>query len=127
MSVRGFISSCKGNAGVVEDDKLMEEFGKLLGADETMEIGFSVHRDTFIFTGHRLILVDVQGLGRKIEYLSMPYTKITKFSIETAGHLDSSAELKIWTPADDKPLHKKFDKTVDIYAVQGVLAKFVLQ
>jgi hypothetical protein len=38
MSVRGFISSCKGNAGVVEDDKLTEKFGKLLGADASADI-----------------------------------------------------------------------------------------
>ena len=45
----------------------------------------------FIFTNKRLILIDVQGLtGKKQEYRSIPYSKITQFSIETIGHFDVS-------------------------------------
>ena len=64
--------------------------------------------------------------GRKIEYLSIPYNKITKFSIETAGRFDLDAELKIWVGSDTIPIQKKFNKKVNIYDLQKVLAEFTL-
>ena len=74
-----------------------------------------------------LIIVDVQGMtGKKIEYLSIPYSKITKFSIETSGRFDLDAELKIWIGSDPSPIQKKFNKKVNIYDLQKVLAQFTL-
>lgn len=124
----GLISNLKGNAGVIENETLQSKYSQLLTEGEVIEIGFSVFRDTFIFTSHRLILVDVQGMtGKKIEYLSIPYGKITKFSVETAGHFDSDAELKMWLGSDPIPLEKKFNKKVNIYDVQKVLANYTLK
>ena len=75
----------------------------------------------------RLILVNVQGLtGSKIDYLSIPYSKVTKFSVETAGTFDLDAELKIWVGSDPVPVSKKFNKKVNIYDLQQVLAMHVL-
>ena len=80
-------------------------------------------RDTFIFTDRRLILVDIQGLtGKKTQYMSIPYSKITRFSIETSGHFDLDAELKLWIGSDKEPLEKTFNKKVNIYDLQKVLA-----
>ncbi len=116
-----------GNAGVVSPEKLNSEYGELLCTGEQIEVGFAILRDTFVFTNKRLILVDVQGMtGKKIEYLSVPYNKITKFSIETAGSFDLDAELKIWIGSDPMPLEKKFNKKVNIYDLQKVLAEFTL-
>ena len=64
--------------------------------------------------------------GKKIEYLSIPYSKITKFSIETSGRFDLDAELKIWVGSDTSPIQKKFNKKVNIYDLQRVLAQFTL-
>ena len=123
----GILSGILGNAGVVESNKLNGEFGKLLADGESIEVGFIIIRDTFIFTNKRLILVDVQGLtGKKIEYLSVPYNKITKFSVETAGRFDLDAELKIWLGSDNVPIEKKFNKKVNIYDLQKVLASHIL-
>ena len=119
----GLFSSILGNAGAVSEENLQEDYAKLLAPDETFEAGFKVMRDTFIFTIRRMILVDVQGVtGKKIEYLSIPYSKITKFSVETAGHFDMDAELKIWIGSSQEPLEKTFNTGVDIYAVQAMLA-----
>ena len=53
-------------------------------------------RDLFVFTNKRLILVDKQGLtGNKVEYHSLPYRTITHSRVETAGHFDLDAELKV--------------------------------
>ena len=121
------LSGLLGNAGVVGVNKLQTEYEQLLVDGETVEIGFQVIRDTFIFTSKRLILVNVQGVsGKRVEYLSVPYGKITKFSIETSGHFDLEAELKIWVGSDSSPLTKKFNKEVNIYDLQKVLAKHVI-
>ena len=123
----GFLSGLLGNAGVVDSEKLNADYVNLLCEGESIEVGFKVIRDTFIFTSKRLILVDVQGMtGKKVEYLSIPYSKITKFSIETSGHFDLDAELKLWIGSDPKPLQKKFNKKTNIYDLQKVLATHVL-
>ena len=122
------LSSLLGNAGAIETEKLQEKYGKLLIPSEEIEAGFKIIRDTFIFTNKRLILVDVQGLtGSKIEYFSVLYKSITRFSVETAGSFDLDAELKIWISGEQTPsVSKRFNKKVDIYEVQKLLAEYTL-
>lgn len=124
----GLFSSLLGNAGVVDQQKLTKEYGKLLIEGEEVTIGFKLVRDTFIFTNKRLILVDKQGVtGRKTEYFSVGYKSISRFSIETAGTFDLDAELKIWISSETHPsITKKFNKSVDVYDVQRVLAEYTL-
>jgi len=123
----GLFSGLLGNAGVVDPQKLSKDYGKLLSEGETVDVGFIVLRDTFIFTNKRLLLIDIQGItGQKICYLSISYSKITKYSIETAGTFDLDAELKIWVGSDPVPISKKFNKSVNIYDLQQVLAKYAL-
>lgn len=121
-------SSLLGNAGAIENDKIQEKYGKLLIPEERIEAGFKLIRDTFIFTNKRLIIVDVQGItGSKIEYFSVSYRSISRFSIETAGSFDLDAELKIWISGEHQPsISKRFNKKVNIYEVQKILAQFTL-
>ncbi|ADF51990.1 MAG: PH domain-containing protein [Zunongwangia sp.] len=121
-------SSLLGNAGAISKEQLQEKYHKLLIPSENIEAGFQLIRDTFIFTNKRLILVDIQGLtGRKIEYFSATYKSISRFSVETAGSFDLDAELKIWISGEQQPsISKRFNKSVDIYEVQKILASFVL-
>lgn len=122
------LSSLLGNAGAIDNEKLQEKYGKLLIPSEKIEAGFKIFRDTFIFTNKRLILIDVQGLtGSKTEYFSVLYKSITRFSVETAGSFDLDAELKIWISGEKTPsISKRFNKKVDIYEVQKLLAEFTL-
>jgi hypothetical protein len=124
----GLFSSIIGNAGAVDKDVLEKEYSTLLTDTEEIEIGFKLIRDTFIFTNKRLILIDKQGLtGKKVEYLSISYKSISRFSVETAGTFDLDAELKIWVSSELKPsIDKKFDKSVNVYEIQKVLATHVL-
>jgi Bacterial PH domain len=124
----GFFSAILGNAGVAQPAELQAEYGQLLADGEAIEIGFKLVRDVFIFTNKRLILVDKQGLtGKKIDYLSIAYKSISRFGIETAGHLDLDAELKIWVSGEAQPsVMRKFNKQVNIYDLQKVLAQHVL-
>jgi len=122
----GLLSSLLGNAGAIENSVIQEKYGKLLIDSEEVIAGFKIIRDTFIFTNKRLIIVDVQGLtGSKIEYFSVLYKSITRFSVETAGSFDLDAELKIWISGEQSPsISKKFNKKVDIYEVQKLLAEY---
>lgn len=124
----GLVSSLMGNAGAVEPSKLQEQYGKLLTEGEEVELGFKLVRDVFIFTNRRLILVDVQGItGKKTSYLSVGYKSISRFSLETSGHFDLDAELKIWLSGEDSPtIDKQFNKKVDVYALQKLLASHVM-
>lgn len=124
----GLINKLLGNASVVSAEKLNEKYGRLLLDDEVIELGFKLLRDTFMFTNRRLILIDVQGVsGRKVEYLSMPYKSISRFSLETSGTFDLDAELKIWISSENTPsVSKKFNKSIDVYEVQKYLAGKVM-
>lgn len=125
----GLFSALLGNAGTVSQDQLMKEYGQLLIDGEEIEMGFKLIRDTFVFTTKRLILIDKQGLtASKTEYKSISYKSISRFSVETAGTFDLDAELKIWVSSELQPsIRKQFNKSVNVYDVQKVLAHHVLQ
>lgn len=124
----GIFSAILGNAGSVDQEDLIKKYGQLLTDNEQIEMGFKLIRDTFIFTNKRLILVDVQGItGSKTEYKSISYKSITRFSVETAGTFELDAELKIWVSSELQPsIVKQFNKSVNVYDVQKVLAHHVL-
>jgi hypothetical protein len=117
-----------GNASEIDSGELQAEFEKVLAPGERIEKAYKLIRDLFIFTDKRLILVDKQGVtGSKIEYHSLPYRAITHFSIETGGHFDLDAELKVWVSGSSTPFQKTFNKRLSIYEVQSVLASYVLK
>lgn len=125
----GLFSALLGNAGAVSQDELLKKYGQLLTESEEIELGFKLIRDTFIFTNKRLILIDVQGVtGSKTEYKSIAYKSISRFSIETAGTFDLDAELKIWVSSELQPsIKKQFNKSVNVYDIQKILAHHVLK
>jgi hypothetical protein len=124
----GILDGLMGNASELELDKVKEELKDLLTASEKVEHAYKLIRDLIVFTDKRLLLVDKQGMtGKKIEYHSIPYKSVVHFSIETAGTFDLDAELKIWLSGNSVPLQKKFNKSLNIYKVQSVLAEYVLK
>jgi hypothetical protein len=124
----GLLSGLLGNASEVSIGGLEEEFSKLLSNDEQVEKAYKVVRDLLVFTNRRLIIVDRQGLtGKKTEYHSLPYKSITHFSVETTGHFDMDAELKIWLTGNSAPIQKNFQRDSNIFDVQKALAAYVLR
>ena len=115
-----------GNASKLDPRAAAQEFGRLLSQGEQIHAAYQLVRDSFLFTDRRLILVDKQGMtGKKVEYHSVPYRAITQFAVETAGHFDLDAELKIWVSGTETPISKQFGKGVDVYEVQALLASYV--
>lgn len=124
----GLLNGLMGNASEVNIAEVQKEYSHILAPSEQIEKAYKLIRDMFIFTNKRLILVDKQGMtGKKIEYHSIPYRAITHFSIETAGHFDLDAELKIWISGTQMPIEKQFNKSLNIYELQSVLAEYVLK
>ena len=116
-----------GHASEVSVDKITEEFGPILIEGERIEVAFKLIRDMFVFTNKRLILVNKQGLtGSKVEYQTIPYSSIKKFSKESAGMLDLDAELVIWIAGETVPIKKEFKKGQQINEAYRVLSHFVL-
>jgi hypothetical protein len=125
----GLFSALLGNAGAVSNEELLKNYASLLIEGEEIELGFKLIRDTFIFTSKRLILIDKQGItGSKTAYTSISYKSISRFSVETAGTFELDAELKIWVSSEQNPsITKQFNKSVNVYDVQKVLAYHVLR
>jgi hypothetical protein len=112
----------------VNTAEAQKEFANILAKSENIEKAYKLIRDMFIFTNKRLILIDKQGLtGKKMDYHSIPYKSVTHFSIETAGNFDLDAELKIWISGSPTPIQKQFNKSLNIYELQSVLAEYVLK
>jgi hypothetical protein len=124
----GLFNGLLGNASEVKIEEVQREYAHILSPSERIEKAYRLIRDMFIFTNKRQILVDKQGMtGKKVEYHSIPYRSVTHFSIETTGHFDLDAELKIWVSGNHTPIQKQFNKSLNIYELQSVLAEYVLK
>ena len=123
----GIFSGLIGNAAETDIDNVKKDYGKLLGQNEQIIQAYKWVRDLLIFTDYRLILVDIQGAtGKKVDYHSIPYKSIRHFAVESTGHFDLEAELKIWVAGlGADPLVYTFSKDADVYRVQALLAECV--
>ncbi|MEQ9764207.1 PH domain-containing protein [Streptococcus jiangjianxini] len=125
----GIFSGLLGNASQKDNDKVEEQLRDVLVPGEQVSLAFALIRDLIVFTEQRLILVDKQGMtGKKTSYKSIPYRSISRFTVETSGHFDLDAELKIWISSAVEPaeiLQFKSDK--NIVQIQQALAAAVLK
>ena len=119
----GLLDGLLGNAGEMSSAEAMTELAKIFSPSESVELAYKLIRDMVVLTNYRMIMIDKQGLtGRKVEYRSMPYKSITMFAVESAGHFDLDAELKIWTSSQAEPIKMEFNGKTNIYALQALLA-----
>lgn len=98
----------------------------LLLDGEDVVATFKGSRDMVVFTSRRIVAVNVQGItGKKIDYSSLPYSKIQAFSVETAGAMDRDSELEMWFSGLGK-VRLEFGGSVDIRWVGKWIAHHVL-
>ena len=116
-----------GNATQHNNKSVEKELAGVLLPNENVDLAFKLVRDLIVFTDKRLIIVDKQGVtGKKVEYKSIPYRSISRFSVETSGHFDLDAELKIWISSAELPAESlQFRKDKNIVAIQQALAAAV--
>jgi hypothetical protein len=81
----------------IDNEDAREDFQKFLIDGEQMIGTFKTIRDQLVFTNKRIIAANVQGItGSKVDYTSLPYSKIQAFSVETSGTLDLDCEIEIY-------------------------------
>jgi hypothetical protein len=119
----GLLSGLLGLASDVDIDSVRRDLEPILIPNEEVDLAFSVVRDLIVFTSHRLILVDKQGMtGRKREIHSIPYRSITMFSVETAGSFDADAELTLWISSQANPITRQLSRGANVVGIQRALA-----
>lgn len=81
----------------VDNGKFNDDLAPLLIAGEQVLGCYQDVRDYVVFTDKRIISVNVQGItGKKKDFTSMPYAKISVFSLETSGTFDLDSELELY-------------------------------
>lgn len=99
---------------------------QILVPGENIIAAFKSIRDGVVFTDKRIIAVNVQGItGKKQDFTSLPYSKITAFSVETAGMMDLDAELDLWFSGMGK-VRFEFNTQVDIVNLCKIIGSYVL-
>lgn len=105
---------------------LPKDFSKMLVPDETVVAIFKAHRDGVVFTSKRLFVINVQGItGKKVDYTSLPYSKIQAFSIETAGVIDNDAELDLWFSGLGH-IRLEFSRSTEISKICRIISEHTL-
>lgn len=124
----GLFDGLMGNATEANHKEITKQLADVLIPDEHVDLAFKLVRDLVVFTDYRLIIVDKQGVtGKKVTYKSIPYKSISRFSVETSGHFDLDAELKIWISSGVEPAELlQFRKDKNIIQIQKALAAAVL-
>jgi hypothetical protein len=121
------LNALLGSASELEPAELQRQLEPILAVNETVLCGFKTVRDLFVFTHVRLIFIDKQGItGKKVSYHSIPYRNITQFAVETAGHFDMDAELKIWVSSGGAPIDRRLRRGTDVTRVQKLLAQCIM-
>ncbi|MFC4336956.1 PH domain-containing protein [Salininema proteolyticum] len=110
----------------IDPKGLAKDLSVLLIEGEGVIAAFQGLRDKVVFTEKRVISVNVQGLtGKKVDYTSLPYSKIQAFSVETAGRLDLDSEMELWFSGLGK-VRFEFKGKVDIRSLAQLLARHTL-
>lgn len=117
-----------------EANRFLHEDNPVLQQEEFVEMAFTCGRDMFYFTTDRIMHMDRKGItGKKTSWISIPYSSICSYSVESAGRFDRDSELKLygnWYWYDDKPMSfikQDFRKgSVNIIAVENLLSAKIL-
>lgn len=107
-----------------------DEFGRIINdffIDGEILIGaYKSVRDGVVFTNKRIIAINVQGLtGKKQDYTSIPYSKISTFSLETAGFFDLDSELELYMSGVGK-VKFQFTGSTDVKEICRAISKYIL-
>ncbi len=80
-----------------DNDEYMDRLRNMLGEGERIISSYKSIRDGVVFTTDRFIALNIQGLtGKKTAYTFVPYSKVSAYAVESAGHLDLDGELTLW-------------------------------
>ena len=106
------------------------EFGNIISdfliAGEEVIGSYKSIRDGVVFTNKRIIAINVQGItGKKQDYTSIPYSKISTFSLETAGIFDLDSELELYMSGVGK-VKFQFTGSTDVKEICKAISIYTL-
>ncbi|MGN1015127.1 MAG: PH domain-containing protein [Butyricicoccus sp.] len=97
----------------------------ILVTGEDIVQSYTTVRDKVFFTNKRIIAVNIQGIGMKKDFTSLPYSKVQAFSVETAGSFDLEAELDLWFSSVGM-IRFEFLAGSDVRQLNRVISEYVL-
>lgn len=106
--------------------QIQTEYKNFFIKDEVVGKAFRLIRDLLIFTNKRLLVVDKQGLGTKIDYLSIPYKSIEMYSMQTAGLMEKDNQIVLWLKSHNEPRKFLFHRGSDINSVYNLISNCIL-
>lgn len=81
---------------LVESRPGYEVYGYLLTEKEQAIVQYqAAKKNVLVFTSTRIICTEV---GSKLDFLSIPYSKISAFSFRTSSSFTSASDLTVWVP-----------------------------
>ncbi len=110
----------------VDPSTLMPRVGPLLVEGEGIIAAFKAIRDSVVFTNKRVISINVQGItGKKVDFTSLPYSKVQAYSVETAGTFDLDSELDLFFSGIGQ-VRFELKGNCDILGLSKLIASYVL-
>lgn len=111
----------------VDDQAFSAQINDFLIEGESIIGSYQSVRDGVVFTTKRIIAINVQGItGKKKDFTSIPYNKITTFSLETAGVFDLDAELEIYMSAVGK-VKFEFTGSTNVKEICKIISTYALR
>ena len=111
----------------VADNEYEKILTDILIPNEVIVGSYKSVRDGVVFTNKRIITINIQGMsGKKKDFTSIPYNKITTYSVETSGAFDLDAELEIYISAVGK-LKFEFTGRTDVKAICKIISAYALR
>ena len=111
----------------MEISDVREEVKAFLVDGENILSSFKTVRDQLVFTNKRVIATNVQGFtGKKVDYTSIPYSKVQTFSVETSGMLDLDCEIELYISSVGK-VKFEIKGNFDIVEFNKILSDYVLK
>ena len=100
---------------------------EILIGDEQIVGSYKSIRDGVVFTNKRIIAINVQGVtGKKKDFTSIPYSKISTYSLETAGTFDLDAELEVYLSGVGK-VKFEFTGSTDVKEICKLISEYTLR
>ncbi|WP_444883024.1 PH domain-containing protein [Microbulbifer sp. PSTR4-B] len=110
----------------IDISEARDDFNKFLIESESIFAGFKTIRDQVVFTNKRIIAANVQGItGSKVDYTSLPYSKIQAFSVESSGTLDLDCEIVVYLSEVGK-VKFEIKGSFDLIQFNQYISKYVL-
>lgn len=111
----------------VRDDEFEKVLKEILIEEELIVSTYQSVRDGVVFTNKRIIAINIEGItGKKKDFTSIPYNKITAYSIESSGVFDLDSELQIFISGLGK-VEFEFVGRTDVALICKTMSEYILR